>query len=873
MNVSPGVRLGPYEIVARIGAGGMGEVWCARDTRLDRSVAIKVLPAGFAADEQSVARLEREARAISQLSHPRICTLYDVGSIDGCMYLVMEYLEGQTLADRIDRGPLPLDQVIRYGVEICDALDRAHSAGIVHRDLKPANVMITRSGIKLLDFGLAKQTSPSVNSDAVTVNEADLTADGAILGTLMYMAPEQLRGEPLDARADLFALGALLYEMASGQRAFRGTSKATTIAAILHDEPPPIETFVEGLPAAFVEIVRRCLAKDREQRWNCARDLAYELQNGLGEKATAGRVSKARGWLPWAIATAAILLAVAASLFLARRQGPQESFPIRFSFRPPANAVLDFNEVAMPLALSPDGKRLAYSAWVEGRESILVRPLDRNESRVIATGGAWPFWSSDSKWIGFFAEGTMKRMPADGGPAETISSNVRGGGGSWSSSGDILFHEWGPGTSDEVQRIRADGSARGEVTHRPHEWSIWPSFLPDGKHFLFANASNLGGGGGVYVGELGRASSPVKVLNASSLARYANGFLYYVEGGTLLRQPFDLSSLRTSGDAMPVAEGVHSFRLTSAAAFSVSDDGRTIAYAQTPAAASLLWLDRTGNVRGQLGREADYRAFRITKDGQRAVSLIVDPASGLPNASVIELRRNVTVPLTHRQSGVHGALASPDGKTLLFTTSSQGSAAPNLHLAPMARPEDARPVLAVGGPQSPTDCSPDGRWVLVTMDNGIDRDIFVSPVAPGSAAVPFAKSRFNEQDGTFSPDGKWIAYASDESGKAEVYCAPFGVDGERVRISTAGGSEPRWSRDGKELFYIGSDRRLVSVPITLGRALGIGAPVPLFPINCAAARHSEIFAQQCYDVAPDGSFLVLTRSDDDPSGTIVVIRQ
>jgi roadblock/LC7 domain-containing protein len=876
MNLSPGVRLGPYEIVAPIGAGGMGEVWRARDTRLDRSVAIKVLSAGFAADEGRQARFEREAKAISQLGHPRICALYDVGNAEGHAYLVMEYLEGETLAARIDRGPMPLDQVIRFGAEICDALDRAHSAGIIHRDLKPANVMITRSGTKLLDFGLAKQSAPAFDSDAVTVKQATLTGDGAILGTLMYMAPEQLRGETLDARADIFALGALLYEMASGRHAFRGTSKATTIAAILHDEPAPMESFVSDVPPAFAAVVRRCLAKDPDQRWNCVRDLSYELQH-LSRPSVADipAALPMRRWAPWVLAAAASLIALAAIVFATRRPAGVDTLPIRFSFRPPANAILAFNEVAMPLALSPDGKLLAYTAWVEGRTAILLRSLDSTDSQLIpaAAGGAWPFWSPDGKWIGFFAEGVMKRVPAAGGPAEVISGNVRGGGASWSRSGEILFHEWGPGTSDEIQHLHADGSGRGEATHAPKKWSIWPSFLPDDKHFLFSLASNIGTENGIYAGELGQLSHVSAIVRSASLARYANGSLFYVDDGTLLRQPFDPKTLRTSGDAVRIAEDVHSFRLTSAAAFSVSNDGKTIAYEHAPAAARLLWLDRTGNVRGQLGPAADFRSFRITRDGQRVAATIVDPASGVSNASVLDIRRNVAVPLTHLQPGAQGALASPDGKSFVFTTSLGISAAPNLQLALFARPENPLALFPVGGPQLPTDWSPDGHWLLVTVDNGADDDIFVASVTPGSKPDAFAKSRFNEREGVFSPDGKWVAYVSDESGKAEVYCAPFGTEGERVKISTSGGSEPRWSRDGKELLYVGGDRRLVSVPITLGKTLGIGVPVPLFRIDCAASRHFEIFAQQCYDIAPDGNFLVLTRDDDDPSGTIVVIRQ
>ncbi len=563
MPLTPGTRLGPYEVLAPLGAGGMGEVYRAKDTRLDRTVAVKVLPSDLAADADRRARFEREGRAVSSLNHPHICTLHDVGRESGVQgtidYLVMEYVEGETLDDRLAKGPLPLDQVLRFGAEIADALDKAHRHGIVHRDLKPGNVMLTRSGTKLLDFGLAKQSGVGGKSEPLSTLETKakpLTTEGTLLGTFQYMAPEQLEGREADARTDIFALGALLYEMASGKRAFTGKNQASLIAAIMSSEPAPISTVQPTTPAALDWVIKTCLAKDPDERWQSAHDVVSQLtwiahggsQAGLPGPTAVRRKSRER--LLWGLTVLALGLALAANLFNARRRAEPQG-AVRSSIVLPEKSAL------RAAVLSPDGTKMVCVArdatgrnvlWIRLLDSLVLQPLSGTENP------AFPFWSPDSRSIGFFADGKLKRIDASGGPAQTLCDAPIGRGGSWSRDGVILF---APVPDGPLYRVPASGGTatratqkdpvRGETSHR------WPFFLPDGKHFLYLVAS-FGSHAqqekiGVYVASLDSKEETLLVRTSSSVAYAAPGYLLFFRERNLLAQPFDQKSLRTTGDA------------------------------------------------------------------------------------------------------------------------------------------------------------------------------------------------------------------------------------------------------------------------------------------------------------------------------------
>ncbi|HET9794774.1 MAG TPA: protein kinase, partial [Thermoanaerobaculia bacterium] len=594
MTLPSGMRLGPYEIVSPLGAGGMGEVYKARDTRLGRDVAIKVLPAHLTDDPDVKARFEREAKSISQLTHPHICTLYDVGSEGGVEYLVMELLEGQTLADRIEKGPLPTDQVLKFGVEIADALDRAHRAGIVHRDLKPGNVMLTKSGVKLLDFGLAKAVTSSgaaseLSSLPTQAASRPLTEKGTVMGTFQYMAPEQLEGKDADARSDIFAFGCVLYEMATGKRAFTGATQASLVSAILRDDPKPISAVVPLAPAALDRLVRSCLAKDPEDRWQNARDVRNELTwiaQGGSQAGAAVPVAvpaprrRRRERLAWGAAiagAAAAAVAIAAARRLGNRITELERPTIASIVAPQKTAVRG-------VALSPDGRRLVFVArdssgasllWIRSLSSLTVQPLSGTEN------SSFPFWSPDSRVIGFFADGKLKRIDASGGPPQVICDAPEARGGSWSPNGVILF---APAVDGPIFRVSASGGApslvtkldraRGESSHR------FPFFLPDGRHFLYLVA-NFGAPGdfpgmGIYARSLASekeqrvspAHSAMAFTPSSSGGR--EGSLVFWKDGNLFAQPFDTKALRVTGESSPIVEDVQYFPQTQSALFSVS---------------------------------------------------------------------------------------------------------------------------------------------------------------------------------------------------------------------------------------------------------------------------------------------------------------
>ena len=646
MALSPGTRLGPYEITAQIGAGGMGEVYKAKDTRLDRTVAIKVLPTHVASDPQFRERFEREGKAISQLNHPHICTLYDVGRQDLTDFLVMEYLEGETLADRLVKGALPLDQALTIAIQIANALDTAHRAGIVHRDLKPGNVILTRSGgksaapiAKLLDFGLAKANSPAVGGAGLSMlptTPPNLTAQGTILGTFQYMAPEQLEGQEADARTDIFAFGAVVYEMVTGKKAFEGKSQASLISSIMSVEPAPISSIQPMSPAGLDRVVNICLAKDPENRWQSAHDLASELcwiqeagwGAGVGTLRTRKRTPLSQR-IAWAAAGLFLLTSLALTFAYFRGSAPSRARPVRLQMVAPANTTF-----ADSVAVSPDGNWLAFTATQpDGNSSLWVRSLDSLVARSLpgTEGARQPFWSPDSRALGFFAGGKLKRTELSAGTLQTLAeASPDPRGGTWGRDGTIVF---APSFQGSLLRIAATG---GEVSPaialdsmRMEQTQRWPSFLPDGRHFLYY--VSRGGGeepGEIFVGSLDQ-QPPRRVVDSSSLAMFvAPGYLLFVRGKTLLAQPFDVDRLQLNGRPVAIADQLSSSGSTAGLrTFSVSSSGVLAYHVGSGSKTQLAWLDRAGRELGVLGPPADHHAPRLSPDGTRLAENLWDSDS------------------------------------------------------------------------------------------------------------------------------------------------------------------------------------------------------------------------------------------------------
>jgi Tol biopolymer transport system component/predicted Ser/Thr protein kinase len=836
MAIEVGARLGPYEIEEAIGAGGMGEVYRARDTRLERMVAIKVLAPHLAESPEHRQRLEREAKAVSSLSHPHICPLYDVGHEDGVDFLVMEFIEGETLADRLARGPLPIEEVLRFGIQIADALEKAHKQGIVHRDLKPGNVMLTADGTKLLDFGLARADAGSDSSDAsLTVSPTvskPLTAAGTIIGTYQYMAPEQLEGKTADARTDIFALGAVLYEMATGRRAFLAETQASLIGAIMHEQPQPVSAIQPMTPPAFDRVIQSCLAKDPEERWQTAHDVKLQLQwieeggsvVGLPAPVAARRKSRERlAWIAFAVAVAAA--AVFAVGYV--RRTPAPLLQTRFEIAPPP----ELATVGSP-RISPDGRLLAFRGIdTNGNAQLWLRPMNSVETRPLAgsegaRADARPIWSPDSRYVAFFVGDKLKKVPVAGGPAQTIC-DANGADGSWSTAGEILYD--GEATAPLMLVPAAGGIAKPEVSLEDLEGVTslgWPEFLPDGEQFIFL-ADQLEDDTRVMIQSLGSDEGRVLMTSDSRVQYVEPGYLVYVLNGMLVAHPFDADAGTLIGDPLPLADsiGVSDVGL---ADFSASHDG-TLAYrAGQTGARKLLWRDRSGRELGQVGEPAEYRTTWFSPDGQRVAVSVIDPDGANIDLWIHDLDRGVASRFTF-DGGYDGSpLWSPDGSRIVFSSSrSEGNDA--LYWKDASGAGAAELLLQAEEDIYPSDWSRDGSVLAFNVrstDTGWD--IWALPMDGSGEPFPVLQSEFSEVRASFSPDRRWMVYNSNESGDMEIYVTQFPGPGGKWQVSTNGGTEPRWSADGSEIFYLDSSESLVTVPVSTGNTFKAGMPETLF---------------------------------------------
>ena len=885
MTLTLGEKIGPYEILAPLGAGGMGEVYRARDTRLDRDVAIKVLPQHLSRSPEFKQRFEREARSISQLTHPHICTLYDVGHYEGTDYLVMELLEGETLGQRLTKGALPLEQVLKVGVEIASALDAAHRKGVVHRDLKPGNVMLTKTGAKLLDFGLAKSASVlSSSPSAVTVTQP-LTSKGTILGTFQYMAPEQLEGTEADARTDIFAFGAVLYEMATGKRAFDGHSRASLIASIMASQPRPISELQPMTPPALDRLIRKCLAKDPDSRWQSAADVADELRwitESGSQIGTAVSPAARRGsWKLVAGFTLLVATCVALALFGANiLKEPAPVIYLRTTILPPDDATLVSTSIfAGPVVVSPDGSQLAFVARQgEGRTILWVRSLQSFNARALegTEGATRPFWSADSRHLGFFtADGKLKKVQADGGAILTLATTPESRGGTWNRDGVIVYapHFIGPlyaisasgGTPKPVTQLDAD---RNENTHR------YPCFLPDGRHFLYLARSSGAGAGEEPAIKIGALDSPENkiVLHGASNVAYASNHLLYVREGTLVAHPFDLDRFEVVGHAVPVVQDLLLDERFSLGVFSVSQNG-VLAYqtGKEQTQMQLAWFDRAGKRIGVVGEPEPYypRHVEISPAGNRVAVGILD-STGTSDIWLIDLERNIRTKFTIGPEDDSDGIWSPDGTQLIYVTQKLGAKSV-LAKKSTVIPDDAETLFhGAGKHMYASSWSPDGESVLCTaVADGKFSDLLLIPLGGDRTPRELTQTKHEEGNSRFSPDGRWIAYDSNESGQFEVYVAAFPGPGSKIQVSTTGGTEPRWRADGKELYYFARDNRLTAVEITTdGSAFDLGKSVPLFQ-----AREVWLPGTSTrYDVSKDGQrFLVFAPVAETSPATISLI--
>jgi eukaryotic-like serine/threonine-protein kinase len=887
MTLASGKKLGPYEILSSAGTGGMGEVYRARDSRLDRIVAIKVIAGDVAHNSDLRQRFEREARAISSLSHPHICALHDIGESDGTEYMVMEFLEGECLADRLAKGPLPTEQVLRYGMEIADALDAAHKHGVVHRDLKPANIILTKGGAKLLDFGLAKPTVAPISDvtaaaalTAMATSHKPVTAEGHVVGTFQYMAPEQLEGKEADARSDIFALGTVLYEMASGRRAFPGKTQASIIAGILAADPPPISSIQPLTPPALTQLIKTCMAKDPDERWQTAHDIKIQLkhisegssQAGIPAPVKARR--QRREMLAWGLAAIALIAACLAGA--AYWRGQPDRVSVKALINPPPGAHFEaIGDVAGPLVVSPDGKKIAFVASIEGRNDLWVRPLDSlNAIEIAGTENAtFPFWSPDSRMIAYFADGKLKKVDATHGPGLTITDAPVGRGGWWG-PGDIILYSAdfrsplmkvsaSGGTPVQVTKL-IDGQ---ETTHR------WPQILPGGKHFLYMSANHLNpkaGSNGIYWGSFD-GKPPVLVMSSGSNALYASGQLLFLRENTLMAQKFDPDSGMLSGEPVNVTEAVFRDDGTWRSLFSVSNNGVLAYQSGTNLSRSqLTWVDAKGSSLAATPSELTFTSFALSPNGKQVI-VVGDPNNELWN---VDLARGTRARLTF--DGLQHAFPawSPDGKRVAYlVTDVIGDAIAARSASGVGQEETLLPNdEKTGVTRYFSDWSHDGRFLVYSegIVTGNSFAIWALPISGNdrSDRKPFIVVPGNATniDAHLSSDGKWLAYSSNETGRYEVYVTTFPKPNGKWQISTNGGRPGRWSPDGKRIFYLSAGGDIMSAEVeTKAGEFSTGKVERLFHANGI----SQIFPD--FDVSPDGKRFLLpgVMTSEQPPITLV----
>lgn len=863
MPLTSGTKLGPYEIHSLLGAGGMGEVYRARDTRLERTVAIKVLPEHFSQNTELRQRFEREARAISSLNHPNICTLYDIGNQEGTEYLVMEYLEGETLAARLTRGTLPLRETLKIGMEVADALDKAHRGGIVHRDLKPGNIMLTKGGAKLLDFGLAKsaQAAVPIGSDALTSPVNPATVPGMVMGTYQYMSPEQISGQEADARSDIFSLGAVLYEMTTGKRAFEGKSQLSVASAILEKDPEPISIVQPATPAVLDHVVRTCLEKSPDDRFQTAHDVKLQLKwvtdastSAMPAAARSRRLASRRVLIGLAASSGLIALAVAFFAFTLSGKLRDARQPVSAEINAPPGA--DFGAAVMgAAAISPDGKHLVFVAGDSKSSKLWLRDLSTGRTALLpgTDDALFPFWSPDSRFVAFFATGKLNKVSIDGGPVQIICDAVEGRGGSWSPNGTVIFT---PNITEPLYRVPEGGGTPQKLTDAKPGWTHRnPYFLPDGEHFLFISREPSGSAtaGSLYAGSL-KGGEPKLLLDRASNVQYSGGYLLYFKDGNVVAQAFDASALKLSGDPVPIAERVDYWNARDSAYFSASPGGVLLYRQMVQTPTQPTWVDAQGRELGKVGEPGIYQGLKLSRDGSKLALARAGKDPLRFDVWITDVQHNSSTRATLVDSPQVSADFSPDGNTLAISADiggSRGSLWTQSVSGTGAQDKIAdTPIWMVL-----SDWSKDGRYLIGDIQENTTReDVFFVDLKGDRKITKFLQTPASEQAATLSPNGKWLAYVSDESGRFEVYVVAFPGPGGKWAISSSGIdilTPCSWSADGKELYYQSSGK-IMAVPIQNTDSFQFGTPQPL-PMST-----TDISG---FTTGPtSGRFLVLRRS-------------
>jgi serine/threonine protein kinase len=879
MSIDAGTKLGRYEIRSQLGAGGMGEVYRARDTQLGREVAVKILPSNYSVDVDRLHRFEQEACAASALNHPNILIVHDIGTHDGSPYVVSELLEGETLRKRIGGTALAQRRAIDYALQIALGLAAAHERGIVHRDLKPDNIFITNDGrVKILDFGLAKLTQLDGYKTQTDIPTRRVDTDpGVVMGTVGYMSPEQVKGRTVDHRSDIFSFGTILYEMLCGRRAFHGESAAETMSAILKEDPPELSDTNKTVSPALERLMNHCLEKNPEARFHSARDLAFALEAISGLSATSEQTLSAiptvpaRGWtmkrLPWIASAVLGLMLLAALPFVwvyFRRSTTEAPEASRFIIPLPDKA-----RTTGPPVISPDGRRLVFRLNTDDRKELLwLRPLNSLDAQPITgtEGASQPFWSPDSRSIGFFSVGKLKRVDVSGGPPQTLcdvpSNNL---GGTWSRDGVIVF---GQGLADGLYRVAAAGGSAIRITEvdasRDEVGHSWPYFLPDGRHFLYLARNTQPENSAIYVGSLDSKETKRLQQAHSSMAFAPPGYLLFVREETLMAQRFDPARLELTGELLPVAEQTTRNPVNGRAFFSVSENGVLAVRTGDLVLNQLTWFDRTGKQLATITPPGNYNAPALSLDDKRvAVSRVDFQTTTASDIWIIDPDRGTETRFTFDSASDRMPAWSPDATSIAFASTQEGST--KLYQKASSGLGAEQTLFTSEESKASPDWSRDGKFILYgQLNSGTVWDLFVLPLSGDRKPQPFVQTRFVEIHGRFSPDGRWVAYSSNETGQFQVYVQNFPSSGSKWPISIDGGSQPRWRGDGHELYYFTPDRKLMAVEVNgESTTFKVGPPRLLFELRIGGAGIDLGFpGSGYYTVTQDGKrFLAASGSE------------
>lgn len=846
MTLAVGTKLGRYEVRSKLGAGGMGEVYRARDTQLGREVAIKVLPSSYSDNKDRLQRFEQEACAAGALNHPNILVVHDINAHNGAPYVVSELLEGETLRKRIAGTPLGQRRAIDYALQIANGLAAAHEKGIIHRDLKPDNIFITNDGrVKILDFGLAKLTQLDGNQAQTDIPTRRVDTDpGVVMGTVGYMSPEQLKGHTVDQRSDIFSFGAILYEMLSGRRAFHGESAAETMSAILKEDPPELSDTDKTVSPALARLVNHCLEKNPQSRFHSARDVAFALEaisasSGSVDTHSAVEALPARSWIstqwPWIVAAllGALLIAALPFVWLYFQRPVEQPQVLRLTIAPPEKGVVS------TLSVSPDGKRVVYGApnadgknvlWLRSLDSLTAQPLPGTENPFFTT-----FWSPDSRYVAFVSssDNKLKKIDLAGGSPQVLANAPNGRGGTWNRDGVIVF---APSAEGPLYRVSASGGeatpvttldeSRQDVSHR------YPWFLPDGRHFLYLARGAAADVTGIYVGSLDSKETRRLVAAESGGVYSPPGYLLYVRDGSLVAQHFDADKLELTGEAVPVADSLVGFDLTSnLGRFSVSGNGVLVYYTGIEFdKAQLQWVDRGGKQIAALGSAAGYGYLRISPDEKRLAFGRRDPATRW-DIWLIEFARDAVTRFTFDSRTEVFPIWSPDGTRIAFSSNRDGQMDIYEKLSTGVG-NDQELLKQPAEPKFVNDWSNDGRFIVYHSLSGKTRaDLWVLPLFGDRKPFPFLQTQYGEREARFSPNGRWIAYTSDETGPRELFVQSFPAGGGKWQISQGGSGPPEWRADGKELFYVNGDKLMAVDVKTDGDVFEAGTPKSLFEIR------------------------------------------